>query len=270
MKIYPFSERSLRGFTLIELLVVIAIIAILAAMLLPALGRAKDKAQRASCVNNLRQIGIGIALYATDEAEKLPPSEFNPESSGLTPYATYYMFSGGTGPVGSTAAEKTYNLGYLYRGRQITAGKTYYDPGLRNVDTLPYKFEMKYFETPWPSYYSSIVRANYMYYPQSKDRSPLSPPGKDWYRVAAKSTQLSAGSPMVSDLIYSWQTIPHRSGKNPVGLNVLWGDSHVSFSSTKAAFDPAYWDEEYATVPNGADPGDNTANFRNILAAMRP
>src|SRR5207245_1286438 len=67
-----------RGFTLIELLVVIAIIAVLAAMLLPALNRAKGRARNSVCISQLRQLGVATRLYADDNQNRLPAAELLP------------------------------------------------------------------------------------------------------------------------------------------------------------------------------------------------
>lgn len=71
--ILPLKRRAgLPAFTLIELLVVIAIIAILAALLLPALSAAKEKARRATCQSNLRQVGLSVHMYGNDYQQKVP------------------------------------------------------------------------------------------------------------------------------------------------------------------------------------------------------
>jgi prepilin-type processing-associated H-X9-DG protein len=111
-----------------------------------------------------------------------------------------------------------------------------------------------------------------MYYPQSNQPAKQAPrPGEEeWSLVAERSGQLVSQRSIVTDLIYTVRTRPHTTAKNPTGINTLWGDGHVSFSTSKRAFDPKLWNpagDDYGGLQN---PGDNPKNFRTIVSLLRP
>jgi prepilin-type N-terminal cleavage/methylation domain-containing protein len=100
----PKDMNAKRAFTLVELLVVIAIIAILAALILPAVNRAKEKARRTQCINNLRQVTLAIRMYAEDAGDALPVLPVpNPYPNGVGAYYKQLVkgYLGLTGPVSS-------------------------------------------------------------------------------------------------------------------------------------------------------------------------
>src|SRR5208282_1764948 len=92
----PHHGNDEQGFTLIELLVVIAIIAILAALLLPALAVAKEKGRQTSCINNVGQQTLAVLMYADEHGDTLPPTAYDDETGNevdwpslLDPYLNY-------------------------------------------------------------------------------------------------------------------------------------------------------------------------------------
>jgi prepilin-type processing-associated H-X9-DG protein len=135
-------------------------------------------------------------------------------------------------------------------------------------------FQKKYFESvqvPWPMYaVDGQVNTTYTYFPQTDLPSKrLNEANLGWTQVAAKQTQLSAQRSIMTDLIYTWGTLAHTSGKSPYGVNVLWGDGHIKFSNTRAAFDTKLWGGTGAN-PSSETPGDNATKWRTIVSFLRP
>jgi prepilin-type N-terminal cleavage/methylation domain-containing protein len=253
------------GFTLIELLVVVAIIALLIAILLPSLARAKNQAKKTACASNLHQIGIALNTYGAEFENNLPPETTRGKADyGYGNTSNHHLYLrygiGGVAPYmfqnGATQNTHWRELITMDVGT-VKDPRVFFCPGQSNTTwmytkpasstTDPYSFLGPINDHAGYSYQLHIGEnpdATNKFYPGNKNVGGYAG------AVYTKLTALPKDIWLMSDKIYDVISIPHAANS---GSNGLYGDAHVEFGAnskikTLATFPNPYSDGQTLTM----------------------
>lgn len=223
----PSASAHQRGFTLVELLVVLAVIAILAAMLLPALSSAKEKGRRAACLSNLRQIGIATISYAHDNTGQIP---FGPKAPPFTSPANFYPSTGAPTSLISLQSGVPVGLGLLLAQHLAANPKVLFCPstdqpldsdlelsrvGVTQAQSSYYyrhAGNIQFFDNPYEPYVPESLQLDHL--GRNRDGQPI--------KAIVMDTQFLAAPEMAS---FNVKTHTHHGQKT---ANILFTDGHVS------------------------------------------
>ncbi|AQT68813.1 type II secretion system protein G [Anaerohalosphaera lusitana] len=266
------------GFTLIELLVVISIIALLLAIMMPALGMVKERARRVTCGSNLKQVGISMLTYATDNKNNVPPSWMEERwrgTAGYAGWAAYWAYSVNTNATSEQDKMIPRNMGWLFDAGYLKDPEVFY---CSSAGAFNKAWSYDHYRLSWPAAIggngtASTIRVSYNYIPQVRAKEVIrcGSSGRDVsvHMIGYKVSNMTSSTSLAADLINSQEHIMHRAGGNaPAGINVLHGDGHVVFNNDKEAINADdFWGDlgdDKSNLPN-----QNGYNLRALLGLFK-